>query len=90
MTNYNNYKSWPFNEAKKLVKRIEKNPKKEKIIFENSLSPHIGKNGLTIVNKVVKIGQFSYISKLGVKHRIIRKCITLDINPVQAGSDYLS
>lgn len=58
MTNYNNYKSWPFNEAKKLMKRIEKNPKKEKIIFETGYGPsglpHIGTFGEVLRTNMVR------------------------------------
>ena len=58
MTNYNNYKSWPFNEAKKLVKRIEKTSKKEKIIFETGYGPsglpHIGTFGEVLRTNMVR------------------------------------
>ena len=58
MTNYNDYKSWPFNEAKKLVKRIEKTSKKEKIIFETGYGPsglpHIGTFGEVLRTNMVR------------------------------------
>jgi lysyl-tRNA synthetase class 1 len=58
LTNYNNYKSWPFNEAKKLVKRIEKTSKKEKIIFETGYGPsglpHIGTFGEVLRTNMVR------------------------------------
>ena len=58
MTNYNNYKSWPFNEAKKLLKRIEKTSKKEKIIFETGYGPsglpHIGTFGEVLRTNMVR------------------------------------
>ena len=58
MTYYNDYKSWPFNEAKKLIKRIEKTFKKEKIIFETGYGPsglpHIGTFGEVLRTNMVR------------------------------------
>ena len=58
MTDYNSYKSWPFNEAKKIVKRFEKNNPKDKIIFETGYGPsglpHIGTFGEVLRTNMVR------------------------------------
>ncbi len=58
MNNFNNYKSWPFNEARKIVKRIEKLPHKKKIIFETGYGPsglpHIGTFGEVLRTNMVR------------------------------------
>ena len=58
MTDYNSYKSWPFNEAKKIVKRFGENNTKEKIIFETGYGPsglpHIGTFGEVLRTNMVR------------------------------------
>ena len=58
MTDYNSYKSWPFNEAKKIIKRFEKNNTKDKIIFETGYGPsglpHIGTFGEVLRTNMVR------------------------------------
>ena len=58
MTDYNSYKSWPFNEAKKIIKRYEKNNTKDKIIFETGYGPsglpHIGTFGEVLRTNMVR------------------------------------
>ena len=58
MTDYNSYKSWPFNEAKKIVKRFVENNTKEKIIFETGYGPsglpHIGTFGEVLRTNMVR------------------------------------
>jgi len=49
LTDYSQYKSWPFVEAKKILKRLDNEQSKKKIIFETgygpSRLPHIGTFG---------------------------------------------
>ena len=58
MTDYNQFKSWPFVEAKKILKRIESNQKKKKIIFETGYGPsglpHIGTFGEVLRTNMVR------------------------------------
>ena len=58
MTDFKNYKSWPFNEARKIVKRLEKFPNKKKIIFETGYGPsglpHIGTFGEVLRTNMVR------------------------------------
>ena len=58
MTDYSNYKSWPFNEARKIVKRLEKISNKKKIIFETGYGPsglpHIGTFGEVLRTNMVR------------------------------------
>ena len=58
MTDYNSYKSWPFNEAKKIIKRFGENNTKEKIIFETGYGPsglpHIGTFGEVLRTNMVR------------------------------------
>ena len=58
MTDYNSYKSWPFSEAKKIIKRFEKNNTKDKIIFETGYGPsglpHIGTFGEVLRTNMVR------------------------------------
>ena len=72
MIDYNNYKSWPFNEAKKLLKRIEKSNKKEKIIFETGYGPsglpHIGTFGEVLRTNMVR---FCFEKLSGLKTDLI-------------------
>ena len=58
MTDYSKYKSWPFNEARKVVKRLEKSKSKEKIIFQTGYGPsglpHIGTFGEVLRSNMVR------------------------------------
>jgi lysyl-tRNA synthetase class 1 len=58
LIDYNNYKSWPFNEAKKIVKRLESlKDDKKTIIFETGYGPsglpHIGTFGEVLRTNMV-------------------------------------
>ena len=72
MTDYNSYKSWPFNEAKKIVKRFEKNNTKDKIIFETGYGPsglpHIGTFGEVLRTNMVR---FCYEKLTGKETELI-------------------
>jgi lysyl-tRNA synthetase class 1 len=58
LTDYSKYKSWPFNEARKVVKRLEKSKSKEKIIFQTGYGPsglpHIGTFGEVLRSNMVR------------------------------------
>jgi lysyl-tRNA synthetase class 1 len=59
LIDYNNYKSWPFNEAKKIVKRLESlKDDKKTIIFETGYGPsglpHIGTFGEVLRTNMVR------------------------------------
>ena len=58
MTDYSKYKSWPFNEARKVVKRLEKSKSKDKIIFQTGYGPsglpHIGTFGEVLRSNMVR------------------------------------
>ena len=58
MTDYSQYKSWPFVEAKKILKRLENGQSKKKIIFETGYGrsglPHIGTFGEVLRTNMVR------------------------------------
>ena len=58
MTDYNQYKSWPFVEAKKILKRLDTEQPKKKIIFETGYGPsglpHIGTFGEVLRTNMVR------------------------------------
>ena len=58
MTDYSQYKSWPFVEAKKILKRLENGHSKKKIIFETGYGPsglpHIGTFGEVLRTNMVR------------------------------------
>ena len=58
MTDFSKYKSWPFNEARKAVKRLERSKNKEKIIFQTGYGPsglpHIGTFGEVLRSNMVR------------------------------------
>ena len=58
MIDYNQYKSWPFVEAKKILKRLDTEQPKKKIIFETGYGPsglpHIGTFGEVLRTNMVR------------------------------------
>ena len=58
MTDYSQYKSWPFVEAKKILKRLDNGQSKKKIIFETGYGPsglpHIGTFGEVLRTNMVR------------------------------------
>ena len=72
MIDYSKYKSWPFNEARKIVKRLEKFKNKEKIIFQTGYGPsglpHIGTFGEVLRSNMVR---FCFEQMTGLPTKLI-------------------
>ena len=88
MTDYNSYKSWPFNEAKKIVKRFGANNTKEKIILETGYGPsglpHIGTFGEVLRTNMVR---FCYEKLTGKQTELID--FSDDIDGIRKVPDYI-
>ena len=70
-TNYNQIKSWPFFEAKRVLKRISKEDKQKKIVtfqtgYGPSGLPHIGTFGEVLRTNMVRTA-FSCLSDIPTK-----------------------
>ena len=66
MTDYSKYKSWPFNEARKVVKRLERSKNKEKI---TSLYERASENRGTILKTAEAVAELRE-EIVGVREKI--------------------